>query len=199
MIKIENLHKSFGSNDVLRGINLDFNTSGITALLGPNGSGKTTLIKAILNNKSIVKTGSWELPFSKHIGYLDQHYSNLDPLDSVVDHIHKVRPDWERGQVRKHLNDFLFRANEEVFNQAKNLSGGEKARLSLALIAAQVPKLLILDEITNNLDLETKEHVVQILREYHGAIIIISHDKEFLDDIGIDQRYKIHNNSLTNQ
>ena len=71
------------------------------------------------------------------------------------------------------------------------LSGGEKARLSLAQIAARTPKLLILDEITNNLDLETKQHVVQVLKAYPGAMIVISHDEDFLQEIEIDNYYQI--------
>jgi ATPase subunit of ABC transporter with duplicated ATPase domains len=81
----------------------------------------------------------------------------------------------------------LFRKNEEVNAFVSTLSGGEKARLSLAQIAAKIPKLLILDEITNNLDLETKEHVAQVLRAYPGAMIIISHDADFLEESGISE------------
>ncbi|GHU20042.1 hypothetical protein FACS189472_10710 [Alphaproteobacteria bacterium] len=81
----------------------------------------------------------------------------------------------------------LFRKNEEVNVPVKNLSCGEKARLSLAKIAANPPKLLILDEITNNIDLETRDHIVEILREYPAAMIIISHDEIFLDEIGVEK------------
>lgn len=81
----------------------------------------------------------------------------------------------------------MFRKNEEVNAFVSTLSGGEKARLSLAQIAAKIPKLLILDEITNNLDLETKEHVAQVLRAYPGAMIIISHDADFLEESGISE------------
>ena len=72
-----------------------------------------------------------------------------------------------------------------------SLSGGEKARLSLAQIAAITPKLLILDEITNNLDLETRDHVIQVLKDYPGAMLVISHDADFLSAIGVDTRYRI--------
>ena len=76
-------------------------------------------------------------------------------------------------EIRRHLNSFLFRKNEEVAALGKTLSGGERARLSLAVIAAQTPNF-ILDEITNNLDLETREHVIEVLREYPGGMIVIS-------------------------
>ena len=80
---------------------------------------------------------------------------------------------------------------------AANLSGGEKARLSLSLIAAKTPRLLILDEITNNLDLETKEHVIQVLKQYPGAMIIISHEEDFLEAIDIDHAYTIVDGKLS--
>ncbi|WP_371254323.1 ATP-binding cassette domain-containing protein [Orientia tsutsugamushi] len=100
-------------------------------------------------------------------------------------------PSWSHAEIRRHLNDFLFRKNEEVNAPVSILSGGEKARLSLAQIAAKTPKLLILDEITNNLDLETKEHVVQALKAYPGAMIIISHEANFLEEICVNSYFKI--------
>ena len=88
----------------------------------------------------------------------------------------------------KHLNDFLFRKNEEVDSPISVLSGGEKARLSLAAIALSQPKLLILDEITNNIDLTTKEHITQVLKAYPGALLIISHDLNFLASINVTDK-----------
>jgi ATPase subunit of ABC transporter with duplicated ATPase domains len=89
--------------------------------------------------------------------------------------------------VRRFLADFLFRSTEEVHASVNTLSGGEKARLSLAQIAASTPNLLILDEITNNLDIETKNYVIDVIREYPGAIIVISHDETFLQAIDIHE------------
>ncbi len=108
-------------------------------------------------------------------------------LETIADLV----PHWPHTEIRRHLNDFLFRKNEEVNAIVSTLSGSEKARLSLAQIAAKTPKLLILDEITNNLDLETKEHVAQVLRYYPGAMIVISHDANFLEEIGVNHYLKI--------
>ena len=108
-----------------------------------------------------------------------------------------ARPDWHEVDARRYLNDFLFRRNEEVMQLAAKLSGGEKARASLSLIAAKTPRLLILDEITNNLDLETKEHVIQVLKEYPGAMIIVSHEEDFLQEIGIDHIYTIAHGGIS--
>lgn len=157
------------------------------AIIGDNGSGKSTLIKAILGDESVCKTGDWHVIKREDIGYLDQHYGTLNPDKTVLETISDLVPNWSHTEVRRHLNDFLFRKNEEVNAIVSILSGGEKARLSLAQIAAKTPKLLILDEITNNLDLETKEHVVQVIKAYPGAMIIISHEADFLEEIGISE------------
>ncbi len=104
-------------------------------------------------------------------------------LETIADLV----PASSHAEIRRHLNDFLFRKNEEVNALVGTLSGGEKARLSLAQIAAKTPKLLILDEITNNLDLETKDHVIQVLKAYPGAMIVISHEADFLEEIEISE------------
>ena len=146
-------------------------------------------LKAICRNGQVVKKGDWYLPAPKQIGYLDQHYATLDPEQTVCDLLSNIRLDWSHREIREHLNDFLFRKNEEVDRLVKNLSGGEKARLSLSLIAARTPQLLILDEITNNIDLETKQHLIQVLRDYPGAMIVVSHEESFLNQIGVNTLY----------
>jgi ATPase subunit of ABC transporter with duplicated ATPase domains len=161
------------------------------AFVGGNGSGKTTLARGILGDTNITKSGDWHMPNPRDVGYLDQHYRNLDLEKSAVEIIADVNPSWTPAEIRRRLNDFLFRKNEEVNAQIKNLSGGERVRLSLAKIAARPPKLLILDEITNNIDLETRDHVVKILRKYPAAMIIISHDEDFFDEIGIENKIEI--------
>ncbi len=174
---------------VLRDINLLVLGNQKVAITGNNGSGKTTLVKAILGFDEIYRTGEWFVPKNEEIGYLDQHYESFDPDQSVFDVIASVAPHWNTVEIRSFLNDFLFRKNEEVSMQVKNLSGGEKARLSLAKIGAKPPKLLILDEVTNNLDLVTREHVIQVLQAYPGALLVISHDEDFLSRVGVEFVY----------
>lgn len=181
---------------ILKNVSLSIGGKERIAISGKNASGKSTLLKAILGKDEIFKIGDWYLPRADHIGYLDQHYSNLQPDLSVIQHIQKLCPDWTEIETRRHLNDFLFRKNEEVMQLCANLSGGEKARLSLSMIAAKTPRLLILDEITNNLDLETKEHVIQVLKEYPGAMLIVSHEEDFLEAIDIDHAYTITDGRL---
>ena len=186
LVSVENGSCGF-VKDILTNINITVGSKDIIAVKGDNGSGKTTLIKAILNDLKIKKSGNWYV--TKDIGYLDQHYSTLDNDLTVLDVVKKLVPTWDIKEVRRHLNDFLFRKTEEVNNICSNLSGGERVRLCLAQIAAKTPKLLILDEITNNLDLETREHVIQVLIKFPGAILIISHDEDFIKEIGVKDSY----------
>ena len=183
-------------NLIVTAISLSVTTGERVAISGDNGSGKSTLIRAILGDSAIIKTGSWQMLRREDIGYLDQHYSTLDVHKTVLDIVQDYASNWSHAEIRKHLNDFLFRKNEEISTTVSSLSGGEKARLSLALIAGITPKLLILDEITNNLDLETREHVIQVLKDYPGAMIVISHDADFLEAIQINSHYFIHNGLL---
>jgi ATPase subunit of ABC transporter with duplicated ATPase domains len=176
---------------ILRSIHLSLRGNERLALLGDNGSGKSTLLKGILGDPAVVRTGEWTLPTSEDIGYLDQQYATLDPSKTVLLTIQAVVPEWTHAELRRHLNDFLFFKNEEVTAVVSTLSGGERVRLSLAQIAAKPPKFLILDEISNNLDLETRDHVIQVLKNYPGAFIIVSHDENFLDALQVTQRVHI--------
>jgi ATPase subunit of ABC transporter with duplicated ATPase domains len=139
------------------------------AIIGRNGTGKSSLISYF----TLLKTGIWEVVDSANIGYLDQHYSNLAPDLTAIELMQQYAPNITMSEIRDHLNSYLLRKNEEVNLSVKYLSGGEKVRLSLALIGAKLPKLLILDEITNNIDLETKLHLHNILRAHPGSYILI--------------------------
>ncbi|MFJ1268272.1 ATP-binding cassette domain-containing protein [Legionella lytica] len=181
---------------ILQNISIVIKGQDRIAIQGNNGSGKSTLIKALLTASDIERTGEWLLPQAKEIGYLDQHYHNLSPEHTVWQTLSCVLPNRSYTEIRRHLNNFLFRKNEEVDALVTTLSGGEKARLSLAQIAAISPKLLILDEITNNLDRETRAHIIQVLNAYLGALIVISHDSDFLAKIGITTSYEIRDGLL---
>lgn len=185
-----------GKAPLLNDLHLTLRAHQKIAILGDNGSGKSTFFKAILRETQLFKTGSWHMPQQEDIGYLDQHYATLAADKTVCDTIAAQVPMWSHADIRRHLNDFLFRKNEEVNALVEQLSGGEKVRLCLAHIAAFTPKLLILDEITNNLDLETKAHVIQVLSHYPGAMMLISHDEDFLQAIGITERYTIVQGTL---
>jgi ATPase subunit of ABC transporter with duplicated ATPase domains len=181
------------SKPVLSDIYLSISSGDRVAITGDNGSGKSTLIKGILGDSVVLRSGKWATPQRSDIGYLDQRYATLEQTHTVFETITTLLPSWTHAEIRRHLNDFLFRKNEEVNAVVETLSGGERARLSLAQIAAKTPKLLILDEITNNLDLEARTHVIDVLSVYPGAMIVISHDEDFLDSISITSFYHISN------
>jgi ATPase subunit of ABC transporter with duplicated ATPase domains len=172
---------------ILKDIYLQIGSKDRVAIQGHNGSGKTTLIKGMLSHEDLVKSGNWKLDIHPDdIGFLDQHYRTLDKNKSVLESIQDLVPCWKPSDIRRHLNDFLFRKNEEVNAKVSVLSGGELSRLCLAHIAIKTPKILILDEITNNLDIQAKQHVIDVLKNYPGTLVVISHDKLFLEEIGIE-------------
>jgi len=176
---------------LLSNINITLLNQQRLAISGCNGSGKSSLLKAILNDPSISRGGRWLTPQADKIGYLDQHYRNLDPSLSVIEQLTSVRQDWNNEQLRNHLNDFLFSKNSQVQCLVGSLSGGEKARLSLCLIAARTPALLILDEISNNLDRETKQHVSDVLAKFPASMIVVSHEEDFVRSLNIDLEYDL--------
>ncbi|MGE4385008.1 MAG: ATP-binding cassette domain-containing protein [Endomicrobiaceae bacterium] len=182
--------------EALTSINISIGRNGKAALTGANASGKTTFLRAVMSDPKVLVKGNWQIPKRENIGYLDQHYANLDNNKTVIDYISSIVPQWTHAEIRKHLNDFLFRKNEEVNALISVLSGGEKARLSLAAIACRVPHLLILDEITNNIDLLAKEHILQVLSEYPGSILIVSHESEFIKKLEITDIYLAENKTI---
>jgi ATPase subunit of ABC transporter with duplicated ATPase domains len=177
---------------VLSEIHLSLAQGERLALIGGNGSGKSTLAMAIAGVAPARRlAGDWLCPSATEIGYLDQHYAGLPCGVTVLGALRQVVPDWPLNRLRHFLGDFLFRADEAVRADVATLSGGERARLTLACLAARPPALLILDEMTNNLDLATRRHVIEALRDYPGAMMLISHDEPFLQELGDLRRYEV--------
>lgn len=187
----------YAGQTVLTGVNLSVEPAARAAVIGANGSGKTTFLRAVMSDPSVEVSGLWERPALKDVGYLDQHYTGPAPSDTVIGYLKSFVPSWTHAELRKHLNDFLFRKNEEVNARVNVLSGGERARLALAAIACRVPRLLILDEITNNLDLRAKDYVAQVLSVYPGAFLIVSHEPDFLRRIGVTDVYLAQNGRIS--
>jgi ATPase subunit of ABC transporter with duplicated ATPase domains len=174
----------YNGKATVSGVNIILRAAEKAVIQGANGSGKSTLAKAILD-RTLRVGGEWHTPnahTSNAIGYLDQHYANLEQEKTVFETVRAVS-DLPDAELRSHLNDFIFRSNSDVHCKIKDISGGEKARLSLAVIALSPKKLLILDEITNNIDLKTKKYMANILRDYPAALILISHERSFIEDV----------------
>lgn len=184
---------------VLQGADFTLGPRAKAAVVGDNASGKTTFLRAVLGDGRVWRKGVWQTPGPEHTGYLDQHYANVPSSDETVWEFMLGQSALGAPDLRAHLNSFLFRKNEEVNAPLHTLSGGERARLSLAAIALKVPRLLILDEITNNLDLPAKKHVAQILSVYPGALLLVSHEPDFISRCGITDLYLLQGGRFKRQ
>lgn len=175
-----------GKQDIITNFNFKIIGPARIAICGDNGSGKTTLIKLIMGAIK-PKQGIIDRKI-EHIHYLDQHTSTLQKGLNVLDNFKQFNATLSDFECRSRLAQFLFR-NKMTEKQANNLSGGEKLRALLAciLMSAKPPQLLILDEPTNHLDLDSIAVIEKALQQYQGALLVISHDTDFLDAIGITQ------------
>jgi ATP-binding cassette subfamily F protein 3 len=151
------------------------------ALVGPNGAGKSTLISTLLGDL-VPASGKSRIGGSITPAWFRQDLSDLPLRKSMFDAIQDQRPTWNRGQVQNHLGAFGF-TGEEVFREVGTLSGGERARMALALMTLQRANLLVLDEPTNHLDVENIEVLEDALDEYEGTVLLVSHDRAFLREV----------------
>ena len=152
------------------------------AIIGPNGTGKSTFLKTILGKMEPL-SGESRLGANLKIGYFAQAHEDLDPEADMMDEISKAAPNMLPAQIRDYLAKYLF-SGDDVFKKVKVLSGGEKGRLSLAILALQGANLLLLDEPMNHLDIDSQELLQSVLKSYEGTIILVSHDRYLIDAVG---------------
>ncbi|MBZ0203412.1 MAG: ABC-F family ATP-binding cassette domain-containing protein [Ignavibacteria bacterium] len=182
VFELKNVSKSYGDNLVLKGVNLEIERGDKIGLVGVNGAGKSTLARIIRGTEDI-QHGTRKLGFQVALEYYSQHQADsLDPGNNVLGTLDSVATGDVRKQLRTILGSFLFRG-DDVFKQVSVLSGGEKSRLALATMLLKSSNFLVLDEPTNHLDMNSKKVLMDSLRDYGGTILIISHDREFLDGI----------------
>ncbi|WP_159990984.1 ATP-binding cassette domain-containing protein [Pelistega ratti] len=183
--ELKNIHHQFGEKVIIDHYSTTIMRGDRIGLIGPNGAGKTTLLKIILGQLTPT-SGSVKLGTNLHIAYFDQMREQLDenaPLTSVIN----PGSEWvEIGNTRKHimsyLGDFLF-SPARAQSPVSSLSGGERARLLLARLFARPANVLVMDEPTNDLDIETLELLEQLLQEFDGTVLLVSHDRSFLDNV----------------
>ena len=181
--EIHDLSHSYGDQILFLGAELEVERGDRIAFVGPNGAGKSTLLRLVMGME---QPDGGQASLGEHnveAGYFEQNQAEaLDLSKTVIDTIFEVVPDWTQTQVRSLLGTFCF-SNESVFKEAGKLSGGEKARLALALMLLKPCNLLVLDEPTNHLDIPAKQMLEDALIDYEGGVLVVSHDRYFISRV----------------
>lgn len=170
-----------GYEEVLQNISFDLYKGHKLAIIGENGIGKSTLLKTLVGKIEKID-GKFDFGYNVTVGYFDQQMALLDSNKTVIEDFSEEFPDLTTTEIRNSLASFMF-YGEDVFKEIKMLSGGEKVRLQLCKILKKGPNLLILDEPTNHMDIVGKESLENLLQNYDGTVIFVSHDRFFVNKI----------------
>ena len=184
VIEAKGLSKKFSGPAIFDKVNFDLGKGERLLVLGLNGAGKTTLLR-MLAKEMMPDSGSFEFGYQVNAGYYAQEHDNLDPQASLIDHMRRVAPvslGLTESQLRGMLGMFGL-SGSKVFQESATLSGGEKTKLALAMLMVGRNNLLLLDEPTNNLDPPSRQSVADALYNWKGAIILVSHDTEFVEQL----------------
>lgn len=179
VLSVSHLSKAFDDNTLFTDISFDIKRGERVALIGNNGTGKTTILK-IINDILPADSGEIKLGSKVTIGYYDQEHHVLDPDKTLFDELQDAYPHLNNTQIRNTLAAFLF-TNDDVFKYIRDLSGGERGRVSLAKLMLSNANFLILDEPTNHLDMVSKEILENALNSYTGTVLYVSHDRYFIN------------------
>lgn len=180
VLSVKELSKSYGNHLLFSDINLDIKRGEHVAIIGDNGTGKTTMLKILMGMEQPDSCGSIKFGTNVFVAYYDQEHQVLHPEKTLFEEIQDTYPDMNNTQVRNVLAAFLF-TDDDVFKQIKNLSGGERGRVSLARLMLSDANFLLLDEPTNHLDIDSKEILENAINNFEGTILYVSHDRYFIN------------------
>ncbi len=194
LLMMDKVSAGYGEKTVLQSVKLNLVPGSRIGLLGRNGAGKSTLIK-LLAGEIQAQSGQTQLAKGVQLGYFAQH--QLDTLradESALWHLARLAPEKTEQELRNYLGGFAFQG-DKVKQEVSSFSGGEKARLVLALIVWQRPNLLLLDEPTNHLDLDMRQALTEALTQYEGSLVIVSHDRHLLRST-VNEFYLVHDGKV---
>ena len=181
-VVVKDLHKSYGEHVIFKDANIVIERGQKVAFVGKNGEGKSTMIKAIMKEIEI-NSGSVEIGHNAQIGYFAQNQASmLDESATIFEVIDRIAVGDVRTQIKNILGAFMFQG-DDIHKKVKVLSGGEKTRLAMIKLLLEPVNLLILDEPSNHLDMKTKDIIKDALRDFDGTLILVSHDRDFLDGL----------------
>lgn len=189
----KNLAKSFDNKQLFKNVDIHIRKGERVFIIGGNGCGKTTLFR-ILMGKTPMNSGEYDYGANVEIGYFDQMQQNLDLSKTALDEVWDTFPNMTQTEVRSALASFLFKG-DEVFKPLSKMSGGERARVSLLKLMLKGSNFLLLDEPTNHLDASSREELEKTLLDYSGTMLIVSHDRYFINKIA-DRILLLTNNGV---
>ena len=179
VLSVTGLAKSYEHLTLFQDLNFEMKRGEKVAIIGNNGTGKTTILK-IINGQVDADSGQIKLGSKVHVGYYDQEHQVLDPDKTLFDELQDTYPNMDNTTIRNILAAFLF-TEDDVFKRIKDISGGERGRVSLAKLMLSEANLLILDEPTNHLDITSKEILENAINHYNGTVLYVSHDRYFIN------------------
>ena len=183
VLKVDKLEKSFGDKEIFKNISFDLYRHERTAIIGENGVGKTTLFRIILGEE-MPSGGKLKNGQSVNVGYFDQEQKSLKLDNTIFEEIRETYPMLTNFEIRSYLAKFMF-YDSDVDREISELSGGERARISLLKLMISDTNFILMDEPTNHLDIDSKEILEDAILDYEGTILIISHDRYFLNKIAV--------------
>jgi len=190
LVAFKEVAMAFGSRRLFGPLSFDIRGPERVAIRGANGSGKSTLLRLIMNQ--LQPAAGTIRRLTDRVAVLDQHVGLLEPGTTILDNLRRLNPELSDNDARAALARFAFR-NRAALRLAGTLSGGERLRAGLACVFARLlpPLLLLLDEPTNHLDLASIEELERALSGFDGALIVVSHDQRFLQQIGVEREIRL--------